>query len=46
MSVVYIIGYQAALENPAVCMVSYWRYFGVDEICECNACMETHGVSE
>ena len=46
MSVVNIIGYQAALESPYVCMVSYWRYYGVDEICECNTCMETHGVSQ
>tara|TARA_R110001592_G_scaffold14510_1_gene64718 strand:+ start:151 stop:291 length:141 start_codon:yes stop_codon:yes gene_type:complete len=46
MSVVNIIGYRAALENPLICMVDYWRYYKVDEICECNSCMDEHGVSE
>lgn len=46
MSAVEIMGYEAAVKSPAVCMVSYWHYFGVDEICECNTCMDEHGVSE
>lgn len=28
------------IANPAVCMTAYWRYYGVDEICNCLACMD------
>lgn len=37
---------QTMIDDPNTCMVSYWRYYGVDEICECNKCMKKYGVCE
>ena len=30
------------IRNPAVCMVAYWRYYGVAETCNCNSCVEVN----
>ncbi len=37
---------QAMVEDPNTCMVEYWRYYGVDDPCECNKCMDKYGVSQ